>query len=1072
MRPKATNSERPAWPRCLIRQLKKKANRRQFPQRRRLAVEPLEARQLLAPCVPTGPIVAALGDCRNWITCSPSQPYDPDDLAALTETHITEDLDQMYQAGFRGLVTYSMDGPLQEVPRIAKQLGFNQVIAGAFWFDDAQLAREKTAALEELEFIDAFIVGNEGLLSGRYTRPRLEEEIAWFQTNTLKPVSTTETGGQAMSDPTLLDLGDFATVNIQPWFNASLDLSDPLGMAQAVSNEFVALENLRPDRSIFVKEAWYSTSGNAAATEANQKSFFSALAQNTPVTFVWGESFDQPWKSEPSPFGTLGPGWGLFTSNGTPKAVINDLADIYAGSYNRIDEVLRRSMTVLRRMNDPIVTGGLPVNEANAAGLDQLGLGTVPAGQRQWVPGQVGFGLLAEIGSHAYLKLKTDFTEGLSDTELHAAISATTGKLETIFGDDTRIYTDPTTQGKALYQWYGTLTAQPLGMPSEKVIPLIDNAELFAALRATSNYLSGLKSADLDGSISQSQFAALAARINSLLAQMDFRMWFDGTNLRIGGQSTPPTPASGDSFDRITTETRSAAVVAMANGDLTKTEFNSIVTTAINNSKIGSSPNGSLIERVPFDGTALELVGATPLLASELGTIFGQGTLLASVAAHRDVVQGIGSGLPAFGATGVADGNGGFRRLALSPSENASNPDRDSKVLVTVAAGMVAGALGKSPLAGLQAYSDRSVDNLEDAIDAATTAGKYHATYGLPNAIDLGAGVINLTPLWGFLENTELATSLLQYKLGGDFYEELLRDTTAWRNALNAYWTLLNEREMEAVAVNAPGVAASRENASGGVLNGTMLAGEVRITANTWHVDTVGDSLTYPLPIPIAGRASIQVTYSNDDTGVGDNIDVLIDGNPVASFLTDDTNSWSTFTTTPAIDLGELPPGLHELSFRLATTDGNGIDFDKFALTVHKPSTNRPQSATSASAAAAVSIEMPIATAPGMVPASIFSACLVRRLTKSSLATGTATARTTLQSAAAARFIATATATVFGTPRRAVTSPARSERPATNLSSATGTATAETMLVFVAAHWFTAIATGTAYGTASPVVTS
>jgi exo-beta-1,3-glucanase (GH17 family) len=903
---------------------------------------------LLAASVPTGPVLGALSDCRNWITYSPSQPYNPGNLAALTEAHITADLNQLYDAGFRGLVTYTLDGAFREAPRIAKQIGFTQVIAGAYWYNDAQLAVEKQAALEELAYIDAFIVGNEGLAGGVcqeangrqcYTRQRLEEEIAWFRTNTWKPVSTTETGYQALTiDPTLLDLGDFSTVNIQPWFNPNLDPGDPAGMAQAVSNEYLALQNLRPDRTIFIKETWYSAGGHPAASEANQSAFFAALAQNPTVKFVWGEAYDQPWKSESSPFGTIGPHWGLFTTDGTPKAVINDLKEIYTGSYNRVEDVLGRALVVLQRMNDPTVTGGLPVNEATAAELDALGQGTVPQGQTHWVPGQVAFGMLAQVGSHAYRRQQPDFTRGLSDSALYATLNATIGKLETIFGDSSRIYTDSVTQGKALYQRYGTLTAQPLFRDTfENAVPLIDNAEVFAALRASSNYLRGLTAADLDGTVSPTQFTALATRMDAISAQFDFRMWFDGTNLRIGGGTplgTPPTPATGGSFDRIASETRLAAVAALANRDVTPSEFNAIVTRAIGNSKIGSSPQGSLVERVPYDGTALELVGATPLLARELGTQFGHGTLLASVAAYRDVADGIGGGLPAFGATGVSDGTGDFRRLALAPSENSLNPDRNRAVLVTVAAGMLAGALGKPPVAGLQALGDHAVENLEDAIDAAETAGKYHTAYGLPNAVDQGAGVIGPTSVWGYLEVAELATSLLQYKLGGDFYEKLLRGTAGWRDALNAYWLLLNDREMEAVAQDAPGVSACRSNASGGILNGTLLAGQARDCANTWHIETVGEVLAYPLPITITGRYAVAVTYSNDDLGVGDTIELRIDGHIVSSFHAEDTNSWSTFTSVAAIDLGKLQPGLHDLSFRLADTDGYGIDFDKYALSL------------------------------------------------------------------------------------------------------------------------------------------
>jgi hypothetical protein len=90
---------------------------------------------------------------------------------------------------------------------------------------------------------------------------------------------------------------------------------------------------------VVIKEAWFPTGGNAAATEANQNAFFQRLAAHS-VIFVWGEAYDQPWKTgEQSPFGTLGPEWGLHGSDGSPKQLIQDLAPIYTSDYHRVDEV-------------------------------------------------------------------------------------------------------------------------------------------------------------------------------------------------------------------------------------------------------------------------------------------------------------------------------------------------------------------------------------------------------------------------------------------------------------------------------------------------------------------------------------------------------------------------------------------------------------------------------------------------------------------------------------------------------------------------------------------------------------
>lgn len=186
--------------------------------RARLTVEPLEERAALAVCVPSGPVLDALGSCRNWITFTPPRPYNPDHNAFPSRAQIRAALRQLRQEGWRGLVTYSLDGSLAAVPRLARQVGFTSVIAGLFWFDDARLARERQAAVAEAAFIDGFVVGNEGLLFGRYGRPRLEAEMNALRAVTGKPVTTTETGGQCLRDPSLLALGDWVFPNVHPWF--------------------------------------------------------------------------------------------------------------------------------------------------------------------------------------------------------------------------------------------------------------------------------------------------------------------------------------------------------------------------------------------------------------------------------------------------------------------------------------------------------------------------------------------------------------------------------------------------------------------------------------------------------------------------------------------------------------------------------------------------------------------------------------------------------------------------------------------------------------------------------------
>jgi len=278
-------------------------------------------------CAPSGALPAALLSCRNWIAFAPPRPFNPNASVYPSEAELRIALSRLASEGWRGLVTYSLDGTLQHVPRIAKEVGFTSVVAGLFWFDAAQLARERTAALAERASIDAYVLGNEGLLNRRYTREQLSTEIQRLRADTGKPVATSETLAQYQGDATLVTLGDWVFPNLQFWFDPAI--RTPAQGVASVQSQYQTLQSLAGARTIVIKEAWYPTAGDAAATQGNQSEFFRLLAA-TPIRFVWGEAFNQFWKSEPL---GQGPNWGLHTDTGSPMQVITTLRETYTGPY-------------------------------------------------------------------------------------------------------------------------------------------------------------------------------------------------------------------------------------------------------------------------------------------------------------------------------------------------------------------------------------------------------------------------------------------------------------------------------------------------------------------------------------------------------------------------------------------------------------------------------------------------------------------------------------------------------------------------------------------------------------------
>ena len=283
-------------------------------------------------CAPTGGLPEALTTCRNWITFAPPRPFDPTRSVYPNESQLRDALTRLYREGWRGLVTYSLDGTLSTIPRIAKETGFTQVVAGLFWFDEAQRGRERAAALQQLAFIDGFVLGNEGLQEGRYTRARLETEITALRADTNRPVTTTEPLNQYVADPALLLVGDWAFPNIQPWGQTGAEIKSVPDAARFVQDQYRALQAAAPGRTVVIKEAWWPAGGSdPAATEANQTAFFQQLAAAPDVKFVFGEAYDQFWKATSArPYEAH---FGLHTDRAAAKNAILALQSLYTGPY-------------------------------------------------------------------------------------------------------------------------------------------------------------------------------------------------------------------------------------------------------------------------------------------------------------------------------------------------------------------------------------------------------------------------------------------------------------------------------------------------------------------------------------------------------------------------------------------------------------------------------------------------------------------------------------------------------------------------------------------------------------------
>src|SRR5262249_636281 len=142
------------------------------------------------------------------------------------EAQIRDELQMLYNKGFRGIVTYSFDNGREEIPRIAKEMGFQQVIAG-LWAMDNYEGEKANLTADRLNKIDGICVGNETQVGGSYSIDVLKSRVAEIRQHSGgKPTTTADawhlyqqTDPQGNIQPTeLMRVGDWVFPNLHPWY--------------------------------------------------------------------------------------------------------------------------------------------------------------------------------------------------------------------------------------------------------------------------------------------------------------------------------------------------------------------------------------------------------------------------------------------------------------------------------------------------------------------------------------------------------------------------------------------------------------------------------------------------------------------------------------------------------------------------------------------------------------------------------------------------------------------------------------------------------------------------------------
>ncbi|MBL7147821.1 MAG: hypothetical protein ISS82_03275 [Nanoarchaeota archaeon] len=245
----------------------------------------------------------------RWIDYAPTN-FNPEILSFPSEESIREDLIELYEINFKGIVTYGSDGTLWKIPEIARDVGFEYVVQG-IW--DLTSEEEWNNAVDSKEKVDGYCLGNEGLSRGDYNLSELEDKINELRDATNKPVTTTEAIGEYNED--LLNLGDWIFPNCHAYWAG---ITAPNSAAEWTLEQYNNLSSTT-NKIVILKEVGMPS--GAGLTEEIQNNYFRELENlmlsNDKVSFVYFEAFDQPWKD----WAPVEPYWGFFNQDRAPKEV-------------------------------------------------------------------------------------------------------------------------------------------------------------------------------------------------------------------------------------------------------------------------------------------------------------------------------------------------------------------------------------------------------------------------------------------------------------------------------------------------------------------------------------------------------------------------------------------------------------------------------------------------------------------------------------------------------------------------------------------------------------------------------
>lgn len=219
--------------------------------------------------------------------------------------------------------TYSVDGTLADIPRLAEEFGLRVTLGVWISPDEERNEREIARAIEianASRSVVRVVVGNEALFRREISRKQLIGYLDRVRAAVKVPVTTAEQWHIWIKYPELGKHVDLIAAHVLPYWEF-VPMED--------STEFVLerakdLKKLFPKKPLLLAEVGWPSNGRmrggADASQADQAIYLRTLVNALNAkgyNYFVIEAFDQPWKI--SDEGTVGAYWGVYNLERQPK---------------------------------------------------------------------------------------------------------------------------------------------------------------------------------------------------------------------------------------------------------------------------------------------------------------------------------------------------------------------------------------------------------------------------------------------------------------------------------------------------------------------------------------------------------------------------------------------------------------------------------------------------------------------------------------------------------------------------------------------------------------------------------